>query len=34
MHITAYGCVATGEEMGMIQVVPNSQTTAAIQKVM
>eukprot|EP01102_Stenamoeba_stenopodia_P020703 TRINITY_DN8172_c0_g1_i5.p1 TRINITY_DN8172_c0_g1~~TRINITY_DN8172_c0_g1_i5.p1 ORF type:complete len:1732 (-),score=326.42 TRINITY_DN8172_c0_g1_i5:97-5292(-) len=32
MHITAYGCVATGKEMGMIQVVPNSQTTATIEK--
>jgi len=32
LHVTPYGCVATGENLGMIQVVPDAQTTADIQK--
>ncbi|XP_052803955.1 phosphatidylinositol 4,5-bisphosphate 3-kinase catalytic subunit delta isoform-like isoform X3 [Mya arenaria] len=32
LRINAYGCVATGMEQGMIEVVRNSKTLAAIQK--
>ena len=30
--MSVYGCVSTGDMMGMIEVVPNSVTTAKIQK--
>jgi phosphatidylinositol-4,5-bisphosphate 3-kinase catalytic subunit alpha/beta/delta len=30
--LTPYRCVATGDEMGMIETVLNSETTANIQK--
>ena len=32
LNLTPYGCIATGEEMGMIEVVLESETTANIQK--
>jgi len=32
LHLTPYGCIATGEEMGMIEIVLDSETTANIQK--
>jgi phosphatidylinositol kinase/protein kinase (PI-3 family) len=32
LQLTVYGCVATGPQDGMIQVVPNSTTTGRIQK--
>jgi phosphatidylinositol kinase/protein kinase (PI-3 family) len=33
LQMTLYRVVATGENSGMIEVVPNSVTTATIQKV-
>jgi Phosphatidylinositol 3- and 4-kinase len=32
LHLTPYGCIATGDEMGMIEVVLNSDTAANITK--
>lgn len=32
MHLTTYGCIAIGLDRGLIEVVPNSKTTADIQK--
>lgn len=32
MHFTIYGCIATGLDKGLIEVVPDSKTTADIQK--
>ncbi len=31
LHIISYGCISTGNEMGMIQVVQNADTVAKIQ---
>lgn len=33
LHLTIYGCMATGENKGLIEVVERSKTTAEIQKV-
>jgi hypothetical protein len=32
LRLNAYGCVATGDELGMIEVVLNAHTTASINK--
>lgn len=32
LHTTIYNCIATGENMGLIEVVPDSKTVAEIQK--
>lgn len=32
LHMTLYGCTATGEAAGFIEVVPDCETTASIQK--
>jgi hypothetical protein len=32
LHMTIYGCIATGEDIGFIEVVPASVTTAQIHK--
>eukprot|EP00026_Physarum_polycephalum_P001561 Phypoly_transcript_01563.p1 GENE.Phypoly_transcript_01563~~Phypoly_transcript_01563.p1 ORF type:complete len:1080 (-),score=193.50 Phypoly_transcript_01563:61-3189(-) len=32
LHLTCYGCTTTGDKMGMIEAVPNSQTVAHIQQ--
>lgn len=32
LRLTPYGCVSTGDELGMLEIVPNSDTTAGIQK--
>lgn len=31
MHFTLYGCISTGHERGLIEMVPNTKTTAEIQ---
>ncbi|KAL7057428.1 hypothetical protein AAHC03_019526 [Spirometra sp. Aus1] len=31
LHLTTYGCLATGDEVGLIEVVRNSQTIMSIQ---
>ena len=33
LGLNAYSCMATGDEMGMLQVVLNAETTSAISKV-
>lgn len=32
LHLSCYGCVATGDKMGMIEAVSNAKTIASIQK--
>lgn len=32
LRLNAYGCVATGDELGMIEVVLNASTTASVNK--
>lgn len=32
LHLTSYGCIATGKGIGFIEVVSDSKTTADIQK--
>jgi len=32
LHLSVYGCIATGPSEGMIEVVPNATTTGRIQK--
>jgi hypothetical protein len=31
LRLTPYGCIATGDEMGMLEIVPDSETIAAIE---
>ena len=34
LRLTPYGCVSTGIDMGMLEIVTDSNTTANIQKVL
>jgi phosphatidylinositol kinase/protein kinase (PI-3 family) len=32
LHLTLYNCISTGDDMGLVEVVSDSKTTAQIQK--